>query len=263
MSGSSDLYRIGLDPNNPDGSVPSSSAPNGSIGGSDIGANSQDDQRVRDLMQQYLEETTTVDFLNNLIIFPTPASTSGDGLLAEFYNSDDVVLIFGAPSGLITQTVTGQDRTVTFDGNPVRLQIGALFGVDYLPLVAGFVPLTADVKCWLLLYIDGSLTFETFVSTGMRFQVTSDELFDWITMRDTVLFEPGKSHSSLGGLFVTGAQITTRFAAGAHTIRVDALVQWSDDQFIQVEMKDEYYAFYVANSTKITSLQLFDAATIL
>jgi hypothetical protein len=82
-----DLYGIGL---SPDGFVevpapsPNAPPPNSppepvpdSIGGSAIGADAQDDQRVRDLLDQHLTSPDIINMLNELIIVNNPLITPG------------------------------------------------------------------------------------------------------------------------------------------------------------------------------------------
>ena len=45
----------------------------GSEGGSDVGANEQEDQRVRDLLEQYLRDPTIIDLLNSEVIVNNPS----------------------------------------------------------------------------------------------------------------------------------------------------------------------------------------------
>jgi hypothetical protein len=79
-----DLYGINLDPNSfaaqKTAEVPHAPARRPvktapaveSIGGSSIGADAEDDQRVRDLIEEYLKDHTTINTLNSLIIIGNP-----------------------------------------------------------------------------------------------------------------------------------------------------------------------------------------------
>jgi len=255
MSGAGDLYRIDLDPQRGSNSLPGDVETRDSIGGSDVGANSRDDQRVRDLIEQFMEEWQILNQLNIL-------NAGNDPLIAEFFNSDDVVLLYGNPSGGIGTTVTGTNHTVTFPGGPVRYNVGALFGIDYTPYSVGFAATNIGVDINMQLYIDGSLTFSSNVKQGMRAQDATDKLLSRVTLRDVVLLEPGKQLNHINGI-VSAANMTTRLAAGDHTIRVDLRIVYTDDDFIQIDMWNEYFAFIDADSAKITSLQTYDAATVL
>jgi hypothetical protein len=75
-----ELYPINLGPNSVSAAVtamapvkPKKTNPAiDSIGGSAIGADAMDDQRIRDLIEAYLKDHTTINTLNSLIIKGNP-----------------------------------------------------------------------------------------------------------------------------------------------------------------------------------------------
>lgn len=253
-----ELYGIELDPLNPDLGVPGGATPNGSIGGSDVGANERDDQRVRDLVQQYLEEATTISWLNNL-------NLGSDALIEEYYNSDEVILASFAPSGTTGVTVTGQTRTISLPGGSIRAVLAGTVAIEYIPLVAAATAQGADVNA--ALYIDGSLVHvETLMARNTFFTLNTQSIYDLSASRADIILEPGVQHKYVSEATtdtLTAAEMTTLLTEGSHTFRVDLICGWNDDTRVELRLLNEYIAFYNCDDDKATKLAVYDSATVI
>lgn len=254
-----DLYPVNLSPQNPGTSLPGNARPRGSIGGSDVGANERDDQRVRDLIEEYMEEFNILNQLNLLNL----NSGGSDTLIAEYYNSANVIIIdTGTPSGMIGQVLTGTTRNITMPGGPVRLTLAAQFAVEnYEPLVASLPSAQAGVDVSMFLYMDGVLIAAASASHNMYFTNPGEHMSYTQTVHMEFVLEPGKRLVTREAGSTSAAEITAALAAGDHTFRVDLGAGWSDDEAVAVHVANEYIAFHAADTNKITSLQLFDATT--
>lgn len=140
------LYGIDLNPDGTASTTPAGGFPNESLGGSDVGANEQDDQRVRDLIGQEIFEL--LQDVNNLINTPVssgnnPTSWSGLG---------DVTY-----TGVGDSTLTGLPVDLTFAGPDQMVDITGILSVllNSSALTSILATITMDV------YIDGNL-FQTY-----------------------------------------------------------------------------------------------------
>lgn len=243
------------------GPAPQGNSSGGNVGGSLVGRDPAADQWVRDLIEQQLGETSIINLLKGNI-----GSSSGDTLIAEFFNSDDVVLISNGSSPPNSVTVTGQNRTVKFDGKPMRFLIGADFIIGYDSVTGDPFPFHAEVTPTMNVYIDGTHVLSLQVQIQNIVQDVSHEnigvVSGILTLRDTILLSADKRVDSYG-LSVSAATMAGLITSGNHTVRVDCGGVWTDADFIQIEMRNEYFSFYKADSSKYTVGQDFDATTIL
>ncbi len=178
-----ELYKVSLNPapggesgasvymTSPGGSEPGTATPTtvpvvagagtGSIGGSDVGANTADDQRVRDLIEQYLRDHNTLDTLNRSLIINNPLiavaeggwySATGIGVMQNF---NEVANTFGQFSSLT--------HTIVTDGYPVIVHFASFVSLTY---VANAIQLSSDSELSCFLYIDNTFVTEaTFYHT--------------------------------------------------------------------------------------------------
>lgn len=258
MSGGGDLYSIGLQPVRPGSTLPGDVNTRGSIGGSDVGANQRDDQRVRDLVEEYMEEWQILQQLNVL-------NLGGGGVIEEYYNSDQVVLASFSPSGTTGLTVTGQTRNISLPGGSIRVVLAGTVVIDYTPLAASALAQGADVNA--ALYIDGSLVHvETLLARNSFFTLNTQSIYDVSACHADIILEPGVEHSYVSEATsdtLTEAEMTASLTQGSHTFRVDLICGWSDDTSVELRLLNEYIAFYDCEEAKSTKLATYDGTTVI
>lgn len=221
------LYQIDLDPGTGGVySVPNASSPNGSIGGSDVGANEEDDQRVRDLMEQHLPD------LGDMLIEITNNNSNPAGDILTLYNNG--MFVFN-PDGTTDSQYVGtiEQCEQHFPGVPMLVHFSANIIVNWQD------ELTINDEFWLVLariYVDGthwatipvSQVFKanaTAAASQMQLSITED----WVLNAGVDLIGVfGGLENPLQPNTFTATQQAVAFAAGSHVIRVDWSVQFSD-----------------------------------
>jgi hypothetical protein len=209
MGGSSDLYKINLNPSDSDVYVPTPVVPNGSIGGSGVGANAQDDQRVRDLMEQHIPDVST------LIAAASVAGGGGGGalILGGWMNSNHHEYVNDVATGFI-DIPSVNSVVVTLLGNPILIQFSCQV---YLETIEGLA--TTDVLAQLT--IDGQFVgfaerseADVDVTTNVA---ASDRVWRF-PLGFVVALMPGVAMSAQG---TSAAAMTAVLKAGAHTFNID------------------------------------------
>ena len=224
-----ELYGIGLDPLNPDLGVPSSATPNGSIGGSDVGANERDDQRVRDLVQQYLEEATTISWLNNL-------NFNGSDIVGGWFYSNWVVAYTGV--GGLAGSYTGPNHTVTAPGGPLLIEYSASYIADVVDSSGINGEYSVEVQAQL--YIDGVFLFQTVVEMDYVIiggAARSPYLLNTMVFR--AFLDPDDEDGIGGGFGTSQAEQIAACTAGAHTYRVDWDIGAANANTMELQISQE------------------------
>src|SRR3990167_607790 len=170
-----DLYNINL---NPDGTAPVTPAdgyPDGSIGGSEVGANEQDDQRVRDLIGQ--EVFVMKQDINNLLV----ANSSG-GSIISWVNLTEVSYV-----GVWNDFVIGIPVTLLSSGVDQILDL--TFGLEVLLTSSALTSILAVITAYL--YIDGNLfnIYDIYREPEVTGQIISDR--DRVIIRQPLQLTPG------------------------------------------------------------------------
>lgn len=231
-----DLYAINLDPGIAGvRSVPNASAPSGSIGGSNVGANEEDDQRVRDLMQQFLNDSSVLEMLNNLLIINNPNISSGStGMLYEggsHATGYQIVTQLANPHANSGSTgVTSFCPTYT-TADPKWVHFSCEMLLSWNSIAAGF-PTTGRVS--IELYTDGvffgEIIHEFIIASTNSETLTFTITGDFFLGHGVALANPALS---------VAAQ-TPLVAVGLHDLQVDAA-------WLVLDIQDGTFDFQVKN----------------
>ena len=201
-----DLYGVDLNPDGTAAATPAGGFPDGSLGGSDVGANEQDDQRVRDLITQEIYDIKQE--INNLLL--NPASTSNGWVPLKFVHYPNWLVVW--QDAVVNPTeIDLESYTVTFTGKPLMFEVSV--GEMIVNLDAnGSSPETFSMS--FRLFVDGSFATETNIEIPLATPGSQhSEVRQWA---DRFIFIPGRSAA-----WISTSEATSFFGEGEHTIQMD------------------------------------------
>ena len=213
MSGGGDLYRINLDPKGPGSSLPGDVNTRGSIGGSDVGANQRDDQRVRDLIEEYMEQYQILQQLNLLNI-------SGGDLVGGWLASNWLIVVQNDdPPGAYTSPLVGDNHTITHPGGPLLLEISARTLLSFNDTAGPAGVYTALI--YGQLFIDDVFICEATMETHYRYTSGTYSYYHDLPLTHRIYLDPDDTNGIGGGIGTTQAEQIAACAAGEHTYRLN------------------------------------------
>ena len=216
MAGGGDLYRIDLSPEAQRRTLPGDIETRGSIGGSDVGANPRDDQRVRDLIEEYMEQTQILQQLNFLNL------NQGGGLvLLGGYTHETTEPVVIAGSGSSHQVDSVHTATVTLLGNPILVEWSCVITITWKDVTSA-TGLGGKLRVWSGVQFDTSV-LTSFNGSWVNYQlqfVQNSQMAAGIGSYSVDIPIHGRTllWNGMDTTWITN--IATLLAAGAHVIGV-------------------------------------------
>ena len=211
-----DLYKIDLNADGTAPVTPQDGYPNGSLSGSEVGANENDDQRVRDLITQEIYEIKQV--INNTVVSGSDGMVYEGGLHRTGYQ---IVTQLENPHDNSGEAGVGDFCLDYLTTDPKWIHVSAEILLSWNSIAATF-PTTGVVA--LQLYTDGAMVLE--ILHEFSIISTNSETLTF-TMTGDVFLGHG---TALENPAVTVENQALYVAIGNHSIGVDAAWNVSDIQ---------------------------------